>query len=104
MHNASGGLSSKGRCGSEPAWKLGCAGYEDKELVVECSQSGVLIQSQDSPPLLDRMLEYSVDTTREVEMLRCGPSPLTNRGSGEQRRRRKLGGVLPSPETMPAIR
>lgn len=46
------------------------AGYEDRQLVVECSQAGLLVQSEDSPPLIDRALDYGVDTSRPVEVLR----------------------------------
>ena len=46
------------------------AGYEDKELVVECSQRGLLVQSQGSPPLIDRLFDHSVDHSRAVETFR----------------------------------
>jgi hypothetical protein len=46
------------------------AGYEDKELRVECSQRGLLVQSQGSPPLIDRLFDHSVDPSRAVETFR----------------------------------
>lgn len=47
-------------------------GYEDKQLVVECSARGLLVQSQDSPPLIDRLwAEHGVDGGRPVETFRC---------------------------------
>jgi HSP20 family molecular chaperone IbpA len=46
------------------------AGYADRELVVECSSAGLLIQSEGSPPLIDRSWEYSIDSNQPVETLK----------------------------------
>lgn len=53
-----------------PPHPLCSAGYEDRELVVECSQRGLLVQSEDSPPLIDRLFEHGVDGGRPVETFR----------------------------------
>lgn len=45
-------------------------GYGDRELVVECIGSTLLVQSEDSPPLIDRYLDGSVDSTRPIETMR----------------------------------
>ena len=45
-------------------------GYEDRELVVECTGPSLLIQSEDSPPLVDRKLSYAVDPSRPIETMR----------------------------------
>lgn len=45
-------------------------GYSDRELVFECSGSTLLVQSEDSPPLIERRLAYGVDTSRAIETIR----------------------------------
>lgn len=45
-------------------------GYGDRQLVVECTGSSLLIQSEDSPPLIDRRLAYAVDPSRPLETIR----------------------------------
>jgi len=46
-------------------------GYSDMALVVECSSSGLLVQSEGSPPLIERAFSGLIDTTsRPVETLR----------------------------------
>lgn len=45
---------------------------------MECSQRGLLVQSQGSPPLIDRLFDHSVDHSRAVETFRSaamGPTP-----------------------------
>ena len=67
-------------CGwrEEGAWQISpcasiphhAAGYEDRELVVECSQRGLLLQSEASPPIIDRLFDHGVDASRPVETFR----------------------------------
>lgn len=45
-------------------------GYSDRELVVDCSAAGLLIQAESSPPLIDRRLAYAVDSSRPLETIR----------------------------------
>lgn len=45
-------------------------GYEDRELAVQCSPTGLLLQSEDSPPLIDRDFAGAVDTDRPVDTMR----------------------------------
>ena len=45
-------------------------GYGDRELLVECTGSSLLIQSEDSPALVDRRLAYPVDSARAIETMR----------------------------------
>ena len=40
---------------------------------MECSAQGLLLQSEQSPPLIDRHFDYGVDATRAVETFRWGP-------------------------------
>eukprot|EP00873_Tetraselmis_striata_P023008 jgi/Tetstr1/443272/TSEL_031306.t1 len=42
-------------------------GYRDKEVVVDFSQQVLVIQPEESPPLIQRLLAHPVDTTRPVE-------------------------------------
>ncbi|PSC71468.1 heat shock [Micractinium conductrix] len=42
-------------------------GYADRELVVECSAARLLVQAEDSPPLVDRFFAHAVDTERPIE-------------------------------------
>ncbi|KAI3436650.1 hypothetical protein D9Q98_006066 [Chlorella vulgaris] len=42
-------------------------GYEDRELVIECQGRELLVQSEDSPPLIERWLDQAVDTSRPIE-------------------------------------
>ncbi len=43
------------------------AGYADRELLIECSTARLLVQSEDSPPLIDRILAYGIDSGRPIE-------------------------------------
>lgn len=45
-------------------------GYGDRELVVDCSGSTLLVQSEDSPPLIERILDGAVDPSRPIETLK----------------------------------
>ncbi|KAI7845861.1 hypothetical protein COHA_000595 [Chlorella ohadii] len=45
-------------------------GYEDRELVIECTQRGLVLQAEDSPPLIDRLFEHAVDGSRPIETFR----------------------------------
>lgn len=42
-------------------------GYADRELVVEASPGGLLVQAERSPPLIDRLLDGAIDPGRSVE-------------------------------------
>ena len=46
-------------------------GYGDKDLVVECNGSHVLLQAEDSPPLIDRYLAGKIDTSCPIESMRA---------------------------------
>ena len=41
------------------------------ELVVECSESALQVQAEKSPPVIDRLLDYRVDTAEPLECFRC---------------------------------
>ena len=45
-------------------------GYEDRELVIECMGRNLLVQSEDSPPLIDRYLSNEIDTSKPIESLK----------------------------------
>lgn len=45
-------------------------GYEDRELVVEATTQGLLIQSEESPPVIDRDWAHSVAMDAPVEVFR----------------------------------
>lgn len=45
-------------------------GYSDKELVVECDGTSLLVQSEGSPALIDRQLAYSIDYNRPLETMK----------------------------------
>lgn len=46
-------------------------GYSDRELVVECDGHGsLLVQAEDSPPLIQRRLAHAIDTSRPMETMR----------------------------------
>ncbi|KAL4457675.1 hypothetical protein ABPG75_012540 [Micractinium tetrahymenae] len=45
-------------------------GYADKELVIECSTARLLVQSEDAPPLIDRLFAHDMDHTRPLESFR----------------------------------
>ena len=55
------------RCPPPPV----ATGYTDRQLVVECSQRGLLVQAEGSPPLIDRLFEHAVDASQPVETFRC---------------------------------
>ena len=46
------------------------AGYADKALVIECSPQGLLVQCEDSAPLIDRLFHHAVDAGRTLETYR----------------------------------
>lgn len=46
------------------------AGYEDKELKFECTQHAILLQPQGSPPVVERVFDYSIDTSRPIDSFR----------------------------------
>ena len=48
-------------------WKWCCAGYHDKGLTLDCTESTLRIQPQGSPPVIDRILEYRADISRAFE-------------------------------------
>ena len=39
--------------------------------MVECSQRGLLLQSEASLPIIDRLFDHGVDASRPVETFRC---------------------------------
>lgn len=43
------------------------AGYADRELVIECGMTRLLVQSEDSPPLIDRLFAHDIDCGRPIE-------------------------------------
>lgn len=45
-------------------------GYGDRELVVDCTGMGLLVQSEGSPAVIDRLLAYHVDLSQSIEVLR----------------------------------
>jgi hypothetical protein len=47
---------------------LAPAGYGDRELVVEVRGSQLLVQSEDSPPLIERQLAGAVDQQRAIDI------------------------------------
>ena len=54
---------------------LPLAGYTDMELVVDCSEAALLVQPQNSPPVIDRLFDYSIDTAGPIESFRCATLP-----------------------------
>ncbi|KAL4442949.1 hypothetical protein ABPG77_008440 [Micractinium sp. CCAP 211/92] len=46
-------------------------GYADRELLIECSTARLLVQSEDSPPLIDRILAYGIDSGRPIESFKA---------------------------------
>ena len=46
-------------------------GYGDRDLVVECNGNHVLLQAEDSPPLIDRYLAGNIDTSCPIESMRA---------------------------------
>ena len=58
---------------SDAAVYIACrvpTGYADRELVVEASGGGLLVQAECSPPLVDRLLEGALDPSRPIETYR----------------------------------
>jgi hypothetical protein len=45
------------------------------ELVVECSEAALLVQPQNSPPVVDRLFDFSINTSGPIESFRCGMPP-----------------------------
>ena len=43
------------------------AGYADRELVIECTHDGLLIQSESSPPLINRLWSFTIDAGKPIE-------------------------------------
>jgi hypothetical protein len=46
------------------------AGYHDKELDIECTETTLKVQPQNSPPVIDRLLSGRVDCSRPLETYR----------------------------------
>lgn len=46
------------------------AGYEDKALLLDCTQASFILQPVDSPPVIERALAYGVDVGTPVETYR----------------------------------
>ena len=44
-----------------------CAGYEDKELHLDCNQSSLLLQPFNSPPVIDRLFGFPIDCQQPIE-------------------------------------
>lgn len=53
-----------------PASLRSIPGYEDRELVVEVTAAGLLIQAEESPPLIDRDWAHAVHAGADVEVSR----------------------------------
>ena len=47
-----------------------CAGYGDRELMLEVGAGAFKLQAEDSPPVIDRALAYGVDTAQPVTTFR----------------------------------
>ncbi|KAK9853604.1 hypothetical protein WJX84_007036 [Apatococcus fuscideae] len=45
-------------------------GYEDKELLLDCNQSGINLQPEDSPPVIQRAFDNPVDASKPIESFR----------------------------------
>ena len=50
-------------------------GYADMELVVDCSETALQVQSEKSPPVIDRLFDYHVNTAEPLECFRCAAMP-----------------------------
>lgn len=46
------------------------AGYHDKELAIDCTETTLRVQPQNSPPVIDRLLSGRVDCSRPLETYR----------------------------------
>ena len=42
-------------------------GYKDKALLLDCTQASFVLQPADSPPVIERILAYSVDAGSSLE-------------------------------------
>ncbi|KAK9810351.1 hypothetical protein WJX72_009272 [[Myrmecia] bisecta] len=42
-------------------------GYADREVVMECNEYGLKLQAENSPPVIERAFDYSIDTSRPIE-------------------------------------
>lgn len=51
-------------------------GYEDRELVIECTGDHLLIQSEDSPPIIDRYLSEPIDTNEPIESIKTADNTM----------------------------
>ena len=49
------------------------AGYEDKPVHIECDERRLLLQPYNSPPVIDRMLNYPIDCQQPIETFRYSP-------------------------------
>lgn len=49
------------------------AGYEDKAVHIECDERRLLLQPCNSPPVIDRMLNYPIDCQQPIETFRYNP-------------------------------
>lgn len=45
-------------------------GYEDKQVHLECNESGLMLQPYNSPPVIDRLFDFAIDCHQPIETFR----------------------------------
>ena len=47
------------------------AGYQDKELTLDCTETTLRVQPQGSPPVIHRLLGERIDASSALETYKC---------------------------------